>query len=157
MKAWRIALALVALVCAVFVGVAAGAETQTGTCGTNLTWTLEDDGTLTISGTGAMRQYSSSYSNGITTAPWGAEITHVTIEDGVTSIGYDAFYGCASLTSISISDGVTSIGGSAFSGCTSLTSISIPDSVTSIGNDAFYNCSKLTGIHIDSIESWLAK
>ena len=129
MKTWRIALALVALVCAVFVCAAAGAETRTGTCGTNLTWTLEDDGTLTISGEGAMSNYNAYYN----TPSWGTPVKTVVIEDGVTSIGNYAFYNCASLTGISI-----------------------PDSVTSIGGFAFDYCSKLTDIHIDSIESWLA-
>ena len=69
----------------------------------------------------------------------------VVIPDSVTSIGDDAFSGCASLTSITIPDSVTSIGEEAFSGCESLAGITIPDSVTSIGEDAFWNCN--TTIH----------
>ena len=61
----------------------------------------------------------------------------------VTSIGYEAFYGCESLTSIEIPDGVTSISDYAFYGCESLTSIEIPDSVTSIGGNAFSNTALL--------------
>ena len=60
-----------------------------------------------------------------------------TIPDSVTSIGYNAFSGCASLTSIVIPDSVTSIGNFAFNDCSSLASIEIPDGVTSIGNFAF--------------------
>ena len=78
----------------------------------------------------------------------------VTISNGVTSIGYSAFYGCSGLTSITIPDSVTSIGYSAFDGCSGLTSITIPDSVTSIDRYAFYGCSGLTSITIpDSVTS----
>ena len=119
---------------------------SSGTCGDNLTWTLDDDGTLTISGTGKMKDYSYS-----STAPWyslHSRVKSVVINNGVTSIGDYSFDGCTSLTSITIPDSVTSIGDWTFSDCTSLTSITIPDSVTSIGWEAFHNCTKLTSITI---------
>ena len=72
-------------------------------------------------------------------------LTSITIGNGVTSIGGNAFLFC-SLTSITIPDSVTSIEGGAFLGCTSLTSITIPDSVTSIGRKAFYACTSLTAV-----------
>lgn len=62
------------------------------------------------------------------------------IQDGVTKIGYSAFYNCISLKEITIPDSVTSIGDSAFDGCTSLESITIPDSVTKISGYAFNGC-----------------
>jgi hypothetical protein len=74
-------------------------------------------------------------------------MTSVTISGSVTSIGDNAFAGCASLTAVTIPNSVTSIGNSAFAGCTSLTAVTIPDRVTSIGDQAFYNC-RLTGITI---------
>ena len=105
-----------------------------GTCGTNLTWSLNTStGKLTISGTGAMTNYSSG-------APWyssRSSIKTVVIGSRVTSIGDYAFYNCSSLTSITIPGSVTSIGRYAFYYCTNLTSITIPDSVTSIGESAF--------------------
>ena len=80
--------------------------------------------------------------------------THVTIPDGVTSIGIWAFYGCESLFSVSIPDSVTSIGGGAFEDCSSLTSVSIPDGVTSIGGGTFEDCSSLSSVSIpDSVTS----
>ena len=73
---------------------------------------------------------------------------NVVIPNGVTSIGYKAFFDCTSLTSVTIPNSVTSIGDEAFRDCKSLTSINIPNSVTSIGYKAFYYCSSLTGITI---------
>ena len=116
-----------------------------GSCGDNLTWTLDDAGTLTISGTGKMSYFSEG------TSPWHMKRTSVktvVIEDGVTSIGNSAFYGCISLTEITIPEGVTSIGDDAFYDCSSLTEITIPEGVTSIGEAAFYGCSSLTEIII---------
>ena len=124
----------------------------TGICGaqgTNLTWTLTEDGTLTISGSGAMRDYNDN--NSSTRAPWKTnqgKIKTVVLEPGVASIGEYAFYECSSLTGVTIPVGVASIGNSAFSGCTSLSSVSIPEGVTSVANRAFYGCSSLTSITI---------
>ena len=72
----------------------------------------------------------------------------VTIPDGVTSIGFGAFYGCSGLTSVTIPDGVTSIGNYAFYNCSGLTSVTIPGSVTSIGSSAFAGCDGLTSMTI---------
>ena len=130
------------------------AETYNGTCGENVTWSLNTDtGVLAISGSGDMDNYDWDNS-----APWYSQwdstIKSVNIENGVTSIGDYAFYGCSSLTSVTFPDSVTSIGYSAFDGCSSLTSVTIPDSVTSIGNLAFYGCSSLTSVTIpDSVTS----
>ena len=86
--------------------------------------------------------------------PLGSTLKSITIGNGITEIGYCAFYGCNSLTSVTIPDSVTSIGGSAFLGCSSLTSVTIPDSVTSIGGYAFEKCSSLESIIIpDSVTS----
>ena len=113
----------------------------------NLTWKLYADGTLNISGKGAMKDYNSD-DNPSPASQKKDSVKKVVIEDGVTSIGDSAFSYCSSLTNITIPDSVTSIGDSAFSGCWDLTSITIPDSVTTIGESAFYGCSSLTSITI---------
>ena len=117
-----------------------------GTCGDNLTWTLNTkDSTLVIFGTGEMTNYVSS------SVPWSdykIYIKYVTLPDGLTSIGYRAFYSCSALTSVTIPNSVTSIGHYAFNYCSGLTSVTIPNSVTSIGVEAFSGCSSLTSVTI---------
>ena len=116
-----------------------------GTCGDNVTWSYNYP-TLTISGTGAMTDFSS-----IDDVPWQdyrGYIYTVVIENGVTNIGACSFYKCTNLTNVSIPNSVTTIGNTAFSNCTSLTSISIPNSVTTIGQYAFYYCYNLKNVTI---------
>ena len=123
---------------------AAATIVDSGNCGNNVTYTLDSDGLLTISGTGKMKDYTFNISS-----PWEkTKVNSVVILDGVASIGNYAFYNCSGLISITIPNSVTSIGEYAFSYCTGLTSITIPDSVTSIGNYAFSWCSSLTSITI---------
>ena len=115
-----------------------------GTCGAKLTWTLDDEGTLTISGTGAMTDYDS-----VSSLPWYSarkSITNVVITPGVLSIGENAFRECSNLTSITLPDSLVTLGGEAFYKCSSLTSITIPDSVTAIETYTFYKCSNLASI-----------
>ena len=135
---------------------ALGAEiVASGTCGANgdnLTWTLDSEGTLTISGTGEMYNYydDNPYSH-LSGGPWTdyqKQVITIILENGVTSIGSLAFYNCSSLTSVTISDSVTSIGAFAFMDCSSLTSVTIPDSVVSISVSAFNLCNSLERINV---------
>ena len=132
-----------------------------------LTYTLNNDGTATVSGCDrtvtSIKIPSNVESNGqtytVTSIGNGAfsecrSLTSVDIPDGVTSIGGYAFASCYSLTSVTIPGSVTSIGNRTFSDCISLTSVDIPDGVTSIGNGAFLMCSDLTSVTIpDSVTS----
>ena len=119
-----------------------------GDCGaegheSEVTWKLQN-GTLTISGTGAMADYSYYQ------APWNAyrdTIETVVIEDGVTSIGQYAFYACTSLASITIPKSVTSIGEFAFNNCKALENIDLPEELTKINRYAFAQ-SGLTSVTI---------
>ena len=118
-----------------------------GAQGSNVTWTLDNNGTLTISGSGAMADFSSD------NIPWGnysEQIKVAEILSGVTRIGDLAFYGCESLTSIVIPSGVTGIGQSAFAGCWELASVEIPSSVTRIDYAAFAQCRELTTVTLPS-------
>lgn len=126
---------------------AAEGEAKSGNCGVggnenSVKWAFDDEsGTLTISGSGRIKDYS--YPN---TTPWYGHIKNiksVIIESGVTYIGYNVFPNCTSLESITIPEGVTSIGYSAFENCTSLKSVTIPKGVNSILDEAFQNCTSL--------------
>ena len=139
---------------------ALAAETvSSGSCGSNLTWELDSDGTLTISGTGEMRDYYHEIW-GYRNRPWGgncSDVKRIIIEKGVTGIGSAAFRNCDNLWSVTIPNSVTSIGYEAFRDCRNMTSVTIPNGVKCIGNSAFYNCSSLTSVTIPnsvmSIES----
>ena len=151
-----------------------GAVIADGTCGDNLTWVLTEDGVLTISGTGAMTNFSEGDS------PWytkRTEITSVVIEDGVTSIGEDAFYGCAMLTTVTVSETLTQVHYDAFTGCNRLTyayydnakywgtsdnpyyllveavsqyitEVEVHPDTKVIADDAFHNCYNLTTVSL---------
>ena len=131
---------------------------DSGSCGKNATWELYKDGTLYIKGTGAMQDYDWNYNETtkiVTTgAPWhdshSASVKKLVVEDGITSIGNDAFSECESLVSAELAEGITSIGDGAFTDCRDLEKINIPNSVTSIGYDAFDSCWALTSLELPS-------
>ncbi len=112
-----------------------------GSCGANATWSYDaDETTLTISGTGAM----DNYTDALTDAPWNAyrtSVSKVVIGDGITHIGNWAFMGFTQLTSVTIGEDVESIGHEAFDNCTNagFTKLNIPNSVKTIGMFAFSN------------------
>lgn len=126
-----------------------GTVVASGSCGAkgdNLTWTLDDNGLFTISGTGKMAGYFSLYY-----VPWAGyrgSIKYVWIKNGVTSIGTNAFYLNNELMIVEIPDSVTIIGANAFEGCNNLQEITLPESVTLIGYAAFSNCTSLRKITV---------
>lgn len=145
MKKRILSLVIVMVMIISFMPVIARAATS-GTCGENLTWTLDSNGTLTISGTGAMEDHY--YSSDV---PWYSgkdKIKTVDIKNGVTTIGERAFSNYRSLTSVTIPDSVTTIRGRVFVGCDSLRSVIIPNSVTTIGEHAFSGCRGLRSVSI---------
>ena len=119
-----------------------------GTCGQDsapesVTWELTEDGTLTISGDGDMKNYSDYYS----TAPWKSnnnKIKQVIIKQSVTSVGKYAFEQCTSLTKVVLPEGLKSIGEYAFSYCNNLVEVNLPDTVETIGRQAFRSCNLST-------------
>ena len=125
---------------------AAMVDTGSGTCGENLTWVLDEEGTLTVSGSGAMWEFSMEEHNPAPWYPAWASIKKVVLEDGVTSVGSEAFFGCAVLASVDLPNGVTALGRDAFCGCSALASVNIPLTVKQIGDWCFYDCESLAAI-----------
>lgn len=126
------------------------AETS-GDCGDNATWSLSDAGVLTISGSGAIRDYIYSGANlwPLIIAPWrnhSSKVKKIVINPGITSIGDNAFCCLPNVTTVSIPGTVTVIGQAAFCDNTSLNNVTVPNSVTTIEKSAFKNCKSLTAI-----------
>lgn len=127
------------------------AKEESGTCGENLTWVLDEEGTLTISGTGEMNSWSgdSSDESGNGRVPWDDENVHrIVIEEGVTSIGDYAFFMCTECTEVQLADSITKIGNWAFAYCGGVSEIKLPEQLASIGELAFRSCNSLIDLVI---------
>ena len=137
---WTAALALL-------LALPAAAQAQaSGVCGEGLSWELDADGSLTVSGSGAMSDYVAEGEPASPFAALGDAIRTVTLGDGVTSVGNAAFYACGGIESVTLPAELTRIGDGAFYGCRELTAFTAPDSLTEIGQRAFRGCSALTEI-----------
>lgn len=124
--------------------------------GTNLTWTLDDKGVLTISGKGTMKDYSRS-----SASPWSTykqSIKSVIVQSGVKNLSAFAFYhyGWTSLTSVTLADSVTKIGRYAFASCYNLSEVNMGDGITTISDSAFDYCSSLKSIIISKSCTYIA-
>ena len=120
-----------------------------GACGQNVVWALTEDGTLSISGTGAMEDYS--WTNFVPTTPWyqyRSSIKKIVVHDGVTSIGSSAFYKLSSVTSIELSNDVLALGSYAFGSCSRIQFFDFPDNLVYIADYCFDNCYNLRNASI---------
>lgn len=113
---------------------------ESGKCGPRATWSLNDEGVMTISGTGLMITDNFNYSR--------SNVYKVVIEEGITSIGKATFEKCENLTEVVIPNSVTKIEDYAFYGCKMLDSLALPNSIESIGEYAFGECCSLTSVVI---------
>lgn len=126
-------------------------DIASGTCGAdgnNISWKISSTGTLTISGSGEMNDYTYTVK-----PPWyeyhdGGTVKKIVIGDGITKIGNYAFSFFYNVRSVSISDTVEEIGEWAFSNMWCQESFDLPSSLKSIGKSAFSNCSALKNITI---------
>lgn len=121
-------------------------ETASGNFGDDNSWhwVLDDSGTLTITGTGAMPNFET-----LSSVPWikkEEDIKKAVIGEGVTSIGdnvFNGWTGYSNLVSVEMPHSITNIGKKAFYGCKNLKMTELSTGVTVIGDWAFYNCKSI--------------
>ena len=166
---------LLAVVLSVFLfaigGTVLAAAPISGTCGTNATWSLDGNGKLIVSGTGAMDDYEKrentpwsesinkiktvTFSNGITKIGSHAfedcsQLTVISLPGNLKTIERDAFHNCSALRNLTLPDGLETIGVQAFAGCDSINTVTIPRSVVSIQPAAFIGCDKLKTLSVQA-------
>ena len=118
-----------------------------GQCGDNLKWTFYPaTGLLSITGTGAMYDYTSS------TRPWAdyrSQITSISLPAGLTRISKYAFNNCK-MQEVVIPDNVTFIGDGAFAFCSELQTVTLPKTPTEIQSRAFNGCNQLVSVKVNN-------
>lgn len=131
------------------------AEVVTGPCGAeeeNLVYTLDKDTKiLTISGKGAMKNYTFKEYGSESDPPWRTHssfIETLIIEEGVTSIGNNAFNKCEQLAKATIPTSIARIGIASFSACIQLDTLVLPNTIKKIGSSAFSDCKELSSINL---------
>ena len=120
---------------------------DSGVCGELLTWELDSNSVLTISGEGEMTDYTFGYRN----PPWLShmvDVEYVVVENGVTHIGSEAFLDLKHVTSVKLPESLRSIGSSAFKRCSKLVDIELPSGLLELGDHAFDSCGALYRIEI---------
>ena len=120
-------------------------EIASGSCGENIIWSLDSEGTLTITGSGDMSGDQCAWSD------YAEQVKNVTFNGEITSISARAFKGNLNLESVVLPDSVDYIGMNAFRDCTNLKTVTFPDSLTRIGTAAFYNCSSLDNVELKKV------
>ena len=124
-----------------------GRAAYDGSCGDNLFWSLDENGTMIISGTGQMWNWDEG------DAPWscyGDYILELVVESGVRSIGEYAFAGCTWLQKVHLPDGLERIGFGAFMGCANLAEINFPDDLMQVEEFTFWDCASLRSVMLGS-------
>ena len=142
------------------------AVTESGQCGSKVTWTLDGEGTLTLSGTGSVYTFKFDSTNGTVYReikdsetgevkervpnPFSSndKIKKVVVEQGITSLGNYLFYDCRSLTEVQLPSSLKTVGSGTFRKCAALEGIQLPEKVTKIGSSAFMDATALKKIVI---------
>ncbi len=125
-----------------------------GSCGENVTYTVDDKYNLTISGEGEMWEYTNALDAKIPWKEYRSQITNISIQDGITSIGKTSFSDFNSITSILLPNSITNISNGAFLYCKSLQSAKLPQSISVISTRLFLGCANLNNINFyNSIQS----
>ena len=121
---------------------------DSGEGGTNITWKLFNDGSLSFKGSGAIYTFKNPRDCSWMRAK--DKATSIVIHSGITIIGERAFKSFSELRSVIMHKSVEIIGNSAFHSCKKLSEVSFPDSLVRIDDGSFSACSMLTQIVISS-------
>ena len=124
--------------------------------GENLRWTLDNNGVLTISGSGAMKDYTWDENVRLDWYVRKKDIRSVVLDNRITHIGDYAFDKCTNIESVrytgytgnagvALPESVTTIGVHAFSDTGVTGTLKLPEHLTEIDSSAFYHCGKLNG------------
>ncbi|MBE6576228.1 MAG: leucine-rich repeat domain-containing protein [Ruminococcaceae bacterium] len=106
------------------------------------------DGTLTVSGRGPMQDFEAAAGLSIPWASLTTQIRRIVVEEGITSIGKNAFANCTALTEVVLPSSLRRIGVFAFGKCTALTEIALPEGLEYIDRSVFHECDALKTLHI---------
>ncbi len=120
-------------------------EVASGSCTDTIVWSLDGEGTLTITGDGKMSGSACAW------ADYAEQVKKVVFNGNITSISDCAFEKNSNLESITLPNTVTSIGRRAFAECINLKTVIFPDSLARIGTSAFYNCSSLDKVDLKEV------
>lgn len=135
------------------------ASETSGQCGDKVSWTLDENGVMTISGEGKMWDFrNDSDSFDYHECPWmdlKENIKKVVFKSGVTYVGADAFNGCINITKITFTNTITEIAPFAFRYCVNLESVSLPKKLEVLGQESFAFCEKITKVSIPDTITFL--
>ena len=118
----------------------------------NISWTIDSEGVLRVSGTGNMRDFAPTHAMRYD-VPWGwywDKVSSVVIEEGITKIGTNAFMDCKNVTEVTLPKGLTYIGPAAFYACRLIETIAFPEGLEEIASNAFTYCSSLKSVEFPS-------
>jgi len=119
-------------------------------CAHGWEWSLDEAGTLEITGRGAEEDFDSAAET-----PWyGKTVYAVVVQEGITEIGSNAFRSCTKLTAVTLPDSLQRVGMSAFEGCSRLKTVTVGTGLRTVEQYAFLDCSALTGVYITDVDAW---
>ena len=149
LRTFCLLLGLLSMLCMTAYATEAPEITAEGKVTDAITWKLDENGLLTIEGTGTIPEPNNG---NVAWVLHKSEVKAVEISDGITKIGNDAFNECGWLEEVKLGRGVTELGHRAFANCPFLTELTVSDAMTMANYEghtgfAFHN-SPVTTVHV---------
>ena len=119
-------------------------------CAHGWEWTLDEMGTLEITGSGPVEDFGSAANT-----PWhGKTVNQVVVHEGITELGDYAFRSCTKITDVTLPHSLVRVGVSAFEGCSKLKTVTFGTGLRTVEQYAFLDCTALTGVYISNVDAW---